>query len=562
MAMHIHGSFSEGMASMDAHLFQAQRLGVDVVWWTDHDFRAAAFGYRTAVGMESESEPEGPWDWTWTPVVSGDIEGSHAFVETPHSPDEAGGALQLTGRAGASQVWSSYALQAVSANLLYSTSYYDTTLSLDVLPQALSADAQVVVEVVSSYRAASHGRQAGQYRMQYRLSSGGPGRHLEAGGLLGVVSLPAGPADAWQRIDMDLRADHEALWPDTVSFDASLVQLRIGVRARKGAAVAAVADRLRFARTRTGGSDALAALRTAMRANHARYPDVTQYAASEVSLVKHLNAFGGDRVLPEYDMPYAVKDTDDAKQRAAVDFLHEHGAVVSINHPLSDSRGASALATRLITTNGNGADVIEIGTKADLATLEQVYDIAARNAVFLTANGASDDHDGDDWLSTVPPDARWLTSVWSVSRGKTDLCDALRAGRAWFYDPLRWRGEFDLLVDGLTSMGGVHFTSRRKVAVEVTATRLGRSSTLELVVGRCDSAGVDQLSAVNVRTSVPASDVVGGRWATGVQVGDGIYVRAMVRSGRGVVVGFSNPVWVLPPTQASRVTVPAARLRS
>jgi hypothetical protein len=73
---------------------------------------------------------------------------------------------------------------------------------------------------------------------------------------------------------------------------------------------------------------------------------------------------------------------------------------------------------------------------------------------------------------------------------------------------------------------------------------------------------VEQLSAVDVRTSVPAADVVGGRWATGVQVAGGIYVRVMVRSRRGIVVGFSNPVWVLPPAQASRVTVPAARLRS
>jgi hypothetical protein len=46
MAMHIHGSFSEGIASMDAHLEQARRHGVDVIWWIDHDFRRTAHGYR------------------------------------------------------------------------------------------------------------------------------------------------------------------------------------------------------------------------------------------------------------------------------------------------------------------------------------------------------------------------------------------------------------------------------------------------------------------------------------------------------------------------------------
>jgi hypothetical protein len=57
MAMHLHGSFSEGTASMDAHLQQAQRLGVDVLWWTDHDFRVAALGYRQAVRFDGPSEP-------------------------------------------------------------------------------------------------------------------------------------------------------------------------------------------------------------------------------------------------------------------------------------------------------------------------------------------------------------------------------------------------------------------------------------------------------------------------------------------------------------------------
>ena len=32
MAMHIHGPFSEGGASFEAHLHQARDLGVDLVW--------------------------------------------------------------------------------------------------------------------------------------------------------------------------------------------------------------------------------------------------------------------------------------------------------------------------------------------------------------------------------------------------------------------------------------------------------------------------------------------------------------------------------------------------
>jgi hypothetical protein len=57
MAMHIHGSFSEGIASMDAHLEQARRNGVDVIWWTDHDFRREAHGYRQAIDSTASMRP-------------------------------------------------------------------------------------------------------------------------------------------------------------------------------------------------------------------------------------------------------------------------------------------------------------------------------------------------------------------------------------------------------------------------------------------------------------------------------------------------------------------------
>src|SRR2546430_2284325 len=38
MAMHVHSSFSEGTGSMQAQLAEATSAGVDVLWWTDHDW--------------------------------------------------------------------------------------------------------------------------------------------------------------------------------------------------------------------------------------------------------------------------------------------------------------------------------------------------------------------------------------------------------------------------------------------------------------------------------------------------------------------------------------------
>ncbi len=552
MAMHIHGSFSEGTASMEAHLHQATRLGVDVVWWTDHDFRVAALGYRRAVGFDGEQEYENGLAWTWVPYTDGNPPlADHEFVATPRSPDEPGGALRLRVTGPVDGSAASYLLEGDAWNFTYTTSYVDTVLELDVLPELVGNSAHLVVEIGSSYRPASGGRPAGQYRLQYRIGAAA-GYRREDSGRMGIVGVPISGV-GWQRVKMDLCADHAKLWPDTVAGDASIKQFRVGVRARDGATAQGVVDRLRFRRDRQSAADGTAMLQSLVREYRGRYPGITQYAASEISLVEHLNAFGGDGTLPTYDSTIPVKDPSLAAQRAMVRFLHSHGAVVSINHPSPGSE----LASRLVKTNGMGADVIEIGTGKQVEKLALAYDVAARNAIFLTASGVTDDHEGNDWLA--PNEPRWVTGSWANSRGRADLCAATKAGRAWFYDPLAWSGELDLLVDGRVPMGGVLLTRRRSVPVRVTATALPRDASLELVVGRCDRAGADHLQPVNRSITVPVSWLVRGHWSTEVARGGGIYVRVMVRTSDGTVVGFSNPVWVLPTRLQDEVAVPRSR---
>src|SRR6187399_993016 len=65
VAMHLHSSFSEGTASMATHLDQARRLGVDVLFWTDHDFRVSAQGYRRRLGLAGPTDTEHGVELTW-----------------------------------------------------------------------------------------------------------------------------------------------------------------------------------------------------------------------------------------------------------------------------------------------------------------------------------------------------------------------------------------------------------------------------------------------------------------------------------------------------------------
>jgi hypothetical protein len=556
MAMHIHGSFSEGIASMDAHLEQARRTGVDVVWWTDHDFRRTAHGYRQAIGFDGQHEREGHWDLAWNAVRSGALADTDmSFVSTPANPNESGQKMRVTATAKPGAGWTTYQLEAKAQNSVYSTSYCDTTVELDVMLVSDEGDARIVMEIVSSYRPARAGRTAGQYRIQYRI--GGPvGPSTEQGGLLGVVGLPSVDPGSWQTITLNPRADHAALWPDTVADDASLWRLRLGVQVSDGGTATALFDRLRFHRGRDSSLDPVKKFADIVDEYRVRYPLVTQYAAAEISLVMHLNAFGGTGRLPDYGSPEAVKNSSVQAQRDMVTWLHRQGALVSLNHPMAGANGPDDLAARLITTGGQGADVIEIGTGRDPFVMARVFDAAARNGVFLTANGTTDDHAGVDWMAKR---RRWLTRVWSPTKRQADLCAGLKAGRAWFYDPLRWGGLLDLNAGGTTPMGHVRFTKHAMVDVSVLASDLPAGSHLRVVVGTCDLAGPSHLVPVNRAIVVAARNLRRGRMTTSVRTGVGVYVRAMVVLASGRVAGFSNPLWILPESKRSEVRVPASR---
>jgi hypothetical protein len=66
MAMHIH-ALDEYFGCMEAQLAEATRVGVDTVWWTNHDWRLSASHYRTMVHFDSLADEQqfgAAWKWT------------------------------------------------------------------------------------------------------------------------------------------------------------------------------------------------------------------------------------------------------------------------------------------------------------------------------------------------------------------------------------------------------------------------------------------------------------------------------------------------------------------
>ncbi|GAA0734583.1 hypothetical protein Drose_28870 [Dactylosporangium roseum] len=529
MAMHIHGPFSEGLASYSAHLAQARRHKVDVVWWTDHDFRIAAFDHRGVVHFDAAREPEKGLDWTWAKHTEGVLDSSVAeFVPAPRSPQDGGGKALRLAAAGPGILW----YQGTAWNSTANACIADTTITLDVLPEVLPADGELCLDVQLSHHPAGEGRPAGVLHIRYRIGLFETPGH-SASGTAGTAWLPA-KAGAWQRFTFVPRDDVSRLWPGVVPGDNALTGLRIGVRRARF-----VVDRLTFDRSRRAGQAGEELRAEVIAAAGRAYPDVTHFRAMEMSLVRHVNWYGGDQTLPAFPSP-PVRDNDVRRTESMVRFLHAHGGIACWNHPM-DVAKRDELAELMLTRDALGADLVEIGRKP-LDDLLWVLDVAARNALFATAVGSSDDHDAIDWLTN---EEHFVTYVWASSKARSDLLAALRAGAAWFTDLARYRGTLDLRIGGVSQLGTVRIT-RSPVTADVVATGLPRKAVAEIVTGLADEAG-----------AVPSTTISKGRSVT---VRPGHYARVQVRLATGEIVGASNPLWVL--AKQPKRPVPAIRKRA
>lgn len=550
MSMHTHSCFSEGGsyagggggASMMSQLEAAQSAGVDVIWWTDHDWRMQAFGYYDGIAFDGTDEDG---KLSWQVQSAGDLaEEAHEFVAEPHSPDEAGRALRVSAT-GTGEDWASSLSWAKAGNSFYSTNISDTTLTVDVLADQVGPDAELVVQLETSYRPATAGRPAGVYVLEYRVGEQ-DGRSLETP-LTGVVTVAA--QDGWQTLTMRPLRDVRRLWPDLVAGDSGLARLRFGVRARAGATGVAVFDHLRIERTRDQLQWPVQTQRDLMRQLGRRYPGTRQLLSAEVSMIRHLNVFMEDFELYPYEPRGKAPSLDRSVEAAerVIAWYHDRDALVQYNHPPNDP--AELVATRAL-----GTDLMEVADAVgDFAVTEEridLFDVAARNAIFLTATSQIDDHAGRDWRNKQH---LYLTSVWAESTRARHLLAGLGSGAAWCHHQGLWpTGRLDLRVGDQAAMGRVLRTEVETLPVDVVAENLPEGATLDLVVGECDRSGATEPSVR--RTRHPAATFVSAPLRVELDRSSGVYLRVEVRDDDGVLLGYGNPLWLLPAD--ADVTVP------
>ena len=244
MAMHIHSSFSEQYGSMDGHLLQAQQNAVDVIWWTDHDYRMSGLGYRKTVHFTSlTAEKGGPGEggaWQRQLIRTGPLNApsTGGIVNSPASPLDpvAGGSLALSAQSTSqTPATLGYYAQSHPSDWNYHCSLIGQTLSIEVLPTAISRPAYLELLVTSSYHPARSGRAPGQYVLSYRFGGAGAPGTRSVSGLLGVVNVPVVPGQ-WNSVAVSTAVDIAALWPDMDARDFGLFGLNLNAVSIGGAA--------------------------------------------------------------------------------------------------------------------------------------------------------------------------------------------------------------------------------------------------------------------------------------------------------------------------------------
>ena len=538
-AMHVHGSWSEQGASWESYGPRGQGL-VDVIFMTDHDYRALADRY-------------------WTSLHSVPFRSTFTGSFRQRSATKSGGSLHLLAEsAGASTATATMAVDDVASKALWDklrTSIEGHSLRHTFGTSRITDGATYEVRIRLSTHPSTASRPAGVFHLWFRFGAGlAAGRHLEAGGLVGVVTqgLPV----AGTTVTLDLQSNVQQMWPDMLAADNGFVQLSFVANSPASGAVADVqVQGVSFVRTRHDAASIVATQRQLADTYGPRY-GMKLHPGVEIGRgVRHMNAFSDPQYIPDQRLNFP--STLDDFYAQAVTGTHDRGGLVSWNHPFGANVGplmsAAAQTTErrqvfadLIAHDLYGSDILEVGYpvrgQVDIATHLALWDTFSRRARFLTGNGVNDDHSAKNWRTLGNG---FATGVWATSAAHSDLMTALAGGRAYTCHAGKWAGgQLDMLVDGSVPMGKASVSSRTTRDLAVFTTNLPAGSAVQIVRGPVDYTGNDPGTAViaTIAASAFGSD---GRVSRSIDTSGSCFVRAQVRNSAGAIVGVGNPVWLL-----------------
>lgn len=571
----MHGSFSEGSGSMEWHADLAQQAGVDVIWWTDHDWRIshtkfmgrydfeAAFFDSVDIRIEEPDDayPGGFRYWEPAPPLHDLL--SYSIVDSVKFEGSKSLRLSLEQTFPGPSFGSGYLRQTTSEYQNVYSLAGRIQLRFAMKPMVLDPnDSRFVVQVALSHRPNTQNL--------FRWVAGtmafeGPNTFV----------LPYSPG-VWNSYTLNITNGAIIFFTsggaDSVrGEDNALYEVRIGLETRNEQVPVVFFDDYRIDSDSTMTGDELLDRERAMAAYYeVQYPAVRHFVGSEISLFNaqpHLNAFAPDHSLIDYGT-HAWSDSI----YYAIDQVHAQQGAVSLNHafgvsiygdtsetPAHKAARIAATQQQLIGNRCLGVDLLEVGYRnrggMDLEQHFSLWDALTANAVFVTGNGVTDSHGPylfPGWGPYQPGNAgfenNFVTWLYAPAIDEAEFVTAMKAGRAFFGDPYAFDGSVDLLTPDGLRMGQVVVTDRAAEDVIVSATAVPADVQVRLLQFEVREGSPTPYLVPNVlRDEMLSGSVSGGAFADTVSVDASLpsYVRVEVRGSAGEELAFSNPLHFL-----------------
>lgn len=544
--LHLHGWSNHNAnpqpGSMQYHSVWAKNVGLDVIWWSDHnglfeqyedlvlDLRSASVTDTLDVVVPlppDVSQWSRQWYVGWLEAeVSGD---GYPAVTLDNN------VLRMSVRgSGAEFDRFQYRMLSYLRKRIGGHSFVRHLMSDPVLRfnAALCGDSgpDVYAEVVVRLSWHDYDASAPQ-ELVYRLVP---------------VTEPALVLSSTNRItytvpvsDMQLRLPlltHAALLQD--GDDNAVQEIYLAVGARNGATSCLEISNLSIHSRRPDPADGFDAYRQVMRRYESRYGVVGLAGWEQNAGKHHFNLFlpADAAMTPTRGNIYAPE---------LVPLAHSYGGVISLNHPFGatyppmlpaeeqEARVQSVLDT-LLPQQAWGVDLIEVYLSragVDLAHHLELWDLLAANGISLCGVAASDQHGGP-----LTSNRSFMVSwIEAASPEQDSLLEGLRRCRVFFGHLGRFDGILDLRL-GSVRMGGIYPAQTGIAALEIIVDPLPSNTEVRLVhvlkqpghelVYLADHKLVDPTQPVLLDTGYPS------------------LVRVELWNAAGEPIAFSNPIYI------------------
>ena len=549
--MHVHASMSEGAGSWRAANVHAKKIGLDVLWWSDHDWRIAYHTYNRAFGFEGPDLTTAvpPYYDPGTDLTAIARNERMTVTLAPHKFNgNVKDAVARTTTERAVEGTRSFEVAAAAAGSGWQPYLYEIDATRRTMKRSLAS------KVSLSFAAFADAGDEVMAAVRVDLSQQPP--DMKAGAIYYVLTRAADAdlkaledahtkfvrlpfeAGSWNRVNVDVTRDADRL--QLGGTDNAIVAVSFGVLTR-GSGARAFFDDYKIHHELQGE-----ALREEARAMAARYQKefgVINYVGQELSFQAHMNPIGERVPMIDY-----IKHPAGLGARETSDFVHANGGILSLNHifgtarppadlnpsdPESVRRFEDARIRELTESRVHGADILEVGYPTrvlPMTSFLRVWDALSAAGIDVVGNGISDTHgsvagwyDGNNFVS-------W---VWTRSASMADIVDGFRRGDVYFGDPVQFKGTLTLTTDDGHRMGSVVVTKKPEHRVMVRVEGLPVGARLRFVTngqpGAEDTPGGSRFEKqLVVDTSTPAF----------------ARVEAYTKEGRPLV--FSNPIYFRP----------------